>query len=405
MKTTPAATKTNAARLLDSLAIPYQLQAYEVDPEDLTAISVARKIGLPPEQVFKTLLAHTNSGEHLFAVIPGDAELDLKKLAHAAGAKKAELASLKEVEPLTGYIRGGVTVMAARKPFPAYADETIELHDLISVSAGQRGLQILLNPADYLRATEATIADLTKLNQQPATNNQQPAPMTYFHHVLGHLRKDLRLEWRGRDAINAMLFFSLLVVAIFSLAFDPTGYPTTTRQIAGGVLWVAILFSSVTALNQSWTREQRNQVLDAQRLAPSPASALFLGKALANMVFVTAVEAILAPIFIIFYNLHALGNVALLALILPLGTWALIVNGTFFAALGLRARSRELLLPLLLFPISIPALLAMVQATSGIITNDLDPIQINLWIKQLAAYDLIYTTLCILLFETILHAE
>jgi heme exporter protein B len=229
--------------------------------------------------------------------------------------------------------------------------------------------------------------------------------MNYFQHVLGHLLKDLRLEWRGRDAINAMLFFSLLVVAIFSLAFDPTSYPTTTRQISGGVLWVAILFSSVTALNQSWTREQRNQVLDAQRLAPSPASSLFLGKALANMVFVTAVEAILAPIFIVFYNLHALGNVALLALILPLGTWALIVNGTFFAALGLRARSRELLLPLLLFPISIPALLAMVQATSGIITNDLDPIQINLWIKQLAAYDLIYTTLCILLFETILHAE
>ena len=168
----PAApAKTNAARLLDTLNIPYELRTYEVDPEDLTAISVARKIGLPPEQVFKTLLAHTNSGDHLFAVIPGDAELDLKKLAQAAGAKKAELASLKEVEPLTGYIRGGVTVMAARKPFPAYADETIELHDVISVSAGQRGLQILLNPADYLRATEATIADLTK---SPTTNNQQP---------------------------------------------------------------------------------------------------------------------------------------------------------------------------------------------------------------------------------------
>lgn len=154
--------KTNAARLLDGLGITYELRAYEVDPEDLTALSVARKIGLPPEQVFKTLLAQTNDGEHLFAVIPGDAELDLKKLAHAAGAKKAELASLKEVEPLTGYIRGGVTVMAARKPFPAYADETIELHDLISISAGQRGLQILLAPADYLRAANATLADLTK---------------------------------------------------------------------------------------------------------------------------------------------------------------------------------------------------------------------------------------------------
>ena len=154
--------KTNAARILEGLGIAYTLQEYEVDPEDLTAISVARKIGLPPEQVFKTLLSQTNTGDHLFAVIPGDAGLDLKKLAHAASAKKAELASLKEVEPLTGYIRGGVTVMAARKPFPAYADDTIELHDVISVSAGQRGLQILLSPADYLRATEATLADLTK---------------------------------------------------------------------------------------------------------------------------------------------------------------------------------------------------------------------------------------------------
>ena len=156
--------KTNAARLLDSLSITYELRAYEVDPGDLTAISVARKIGLPPEQVFKTLLTHTNTGDYLFAVIPGDAELDLKKLAHAAGAKKAELASLKDVEPLTGYVRGGVTVMGAKKPFPAYADETIELFDVISVSAGLRGLQLVLDPADYLRAAEATVADLTKVS-------------------------------------------------------------------------------------------------------------------------------------------------------------------------------------------------------------------------------------------------
>lgn len=154
--------KTNAARLLDGLHIDYELRLYEVDLDDLTAVSVARKIGMPPEQVFKTLLAHTNTGEHVFAVIPGDAELDLKKLAHAAGAKKAELAALKELEPLTGYIRGGVTVMAARKPFPAFADETIDLFDAISVSAGQRGLQLVLSPADYLRASQAKVADLTK---------------------------------------------------------------------------------------------------------------------------------------------------------------------------------------------------------------------------------------------------
>ncbi|HMF65672.1 MAG TPA: heme exporter protein CcmB [Edaphobacter sp.] len=227
--------------------------------------------------------------------------------------------------------------------------------------------------------------------------------MNYFGHVLNHLRKDLRLEWRSRDSINGMLFFSLLVVVVFSMAFDPTA--STSRQIAGGIVWVAILFAATTALNQSWTRELRNDVMDAQRLAPSPASALFLGKALANMIFVLAVEAILAPLFTIFYNLHAVGPGWLLALIMPLGTWALVVNGTFFAALGIRTRNRELLLPLVLFPISIPALLAMVQATTGVLTAELDSIQLYLWVKVLVSYDIIFTTVCLLLFETVLHAE
>ncbi|SFS10587.1 Cys-tRNA(Pro)/Cys-tRNA(Cys) deacylase [Granulicella pectinivorans] len=157
-----APAKTNAARILDGLKIAYELRPYEVDLEDLSAPNVARKIGMPVEQVFKTLLTVAPTGEHFFAVIPGDDELDLKKLALAAGVKKVELASLKDVEPLTGYIRGGVTVMGAKKAFPAYADETIELHDAISVSAGLRGLQIILAPVDYLRAAEAEVADLTK---------------------------------------------------------------------------------------------------------------------------------------------------------------------------------------------------------------------------------------------------
>lgn len=229
--------------------------------------------------------------------------------------------------------------------------------------------------------------------------------MKYARYVLDHLVKDLRLEWRSRDSINGMLFFVLLVVVVFSIAFDPAGYPTVTRQISGGILWVGLLFASMTALNQSWTREQRNQVLEAQRMAPSPASALFLGKVLANMIFVLAVEAVLAPVFIVFFNLQVLGNAWLLALILPLGTWALVVNGTFFAAFGLRARNRELLLPLIFLPISIPAILMMVQATTGVLTGDLDPIQIRTWITQLAGFDIIYTTAGILLFETILNAE
>jgi Cys-tRNA(Pro)/Cys-tRNA(Cys) deacylase len=154
--------KTNAARILEDLGIAYTLQEYEVDPEDLTAINVARKIGLPVEQVFKTLLIITGPDQYAFAVIPGHAELDFKKLARAAGARKTEMVSLKDVQPLTGYIRGGVTVFGAKKDFPVFADETIELFDLISVSAGQRGTQILLAPQDYLRAAHATVADLTK---------------------------------------------------------------------------------------------------------------------------------------------------------------------------------------------------------------------------------------------------
>jgi Cys-tRNA(Pro)/Cys-tRNA(Cys) deacylase len=154
--------KTNAARILEGLGIAYQLQDYEVDPDDLSAIAVARKIGLPVEQVFKTLLTITGKEQYAFAVIPGNAELDFKKLARAAEVRKTEMASLKDVQPLTGYIRGGVTVFGAKKDFPVFADETVELFDFISVSAGQRGTQILLAPQDYLRATKAVIADLTK---------------------------------------------------------------------------------------------------------------------------------------------------------------------------------------------------------------------------------------------------
>jgi heme exporter protein B len=225
--------------------------------------------------------------------------------------------------------------------------------------------------------------------------------MSYAGYVLTHLRKDLKLEWRAREVINGMLFFALLVVVVFSLAFDPTSFPTVARQISGGLLWVGLLFASMTALNQSWARELHNQVLDAQRLAPSPASALFIGKALSNFIFVSVIEIVLAPVFAIFYNLHPLGQAWLLLLILPLGTWALTINGTFFAALSLRTRNRELLLPLVLCPIAMPALLAMIQATTNVLTGELEP---GLWIRLLFGYDVVFTIACVLLFETILNA-
>jgi heme exporter protein B len=158
----------------------------------------------------------------------------------------------------------------------------------------------------------------------------------------------------------------------------------------------------MTALPQSWARETAKSVLDAHRLSPAPASALFVGKALANFLFVCVVELALAPIFAVFYNLHPLGETWKLLIILPLGTWALVVNGTFFAALSLRTRNRETLLPLVLLPLSMPALLAMIQATTDVLTGEFEP---TLWIKVLVAYAVVFTTACVLLFDTVLNAD
>jgi len=215
-----------------------------------------------------------------------------------------------------------------------------------------------------------------------------------------HIAKDLRIEWRSLDAIISMLFFSGLVVVLFSIAFDPRG--EFAQHIAGGVLCVATMFASVSALNQAWSREIRHNVMDAQRMVPSPGSELYLAKVLVNFLFVSIVQIILAPFFFIFYNLHVAGQGWLLALVLPLGTWALVCNGIFFAALAMTSRNRELLLSLILFPIFIPALLAMVLATESILTGESDP---GLWIKLLVGYDVIFTTVSWLLFDTIFHSE
>ena len=152
--------KTNAARILDRLQVAYQLREYEVDPEDLTAQTVARKINLPIEQVFKTLVARGDRNGVCFAVVPGDAQLDLKALARLTGDRKIETVALKEVQPLTGYIRGGVTALGAKRDYPVFVDESALLFDVISISAGVRGTQILVAPQDYVRATSATLGEI-----------------------------------------------------------------------------------------------------------------------------------------------------------------------------------------------------------------------------------------------------
>lgn len=157
-----ATSKTNAVRLLERLGVPFELRQYEVDPEDLSAETVARKVGMPPEQVFKTLVARGDKHGVCLAVVPGNCELDLKALARATGDKKTETVALKEVEPLTGYIRGGVTALACKKDYPVYLDETAQLFEVISISAGVRGLQVLLTPDDYLRVANARLAPIAK---------------------------------------------------------------------------------------------------------------------------------------------------------------------------------------------------------------------------------------------------
>lgn len=224
--------------------------------------------------------------------------------------------------------------------------------------------------------------------------------MSFLAITRATLRKDIRIEWRSKDAINAMLFFALLIVVIFSFSFDPTA--EESRRIAGGLIWVGFLFAAVVALNQTWARELRNQVLDAYRVSPAPANPLFLAKALGNFIFVIALEAFMTPLFIMFYKLRALGPAWELVPIALLGTWALVVNGTFFAALSIRTRAREIMLPLLLFPLSIPALLGMVNATAAILTGEYSA---RFWIALLLAYDVVFTTACLLLFETVLEAE
>ncbi len=231
-------------------------------------------------------------------------------------------------------------------------------------------------------------------------SNRPLPPISGFRTTVASLVKDIRLEWRSKDAINSMLFFSLLVVVVFSFSFDPTAQES--RRIAGGLIWVAFLFAAIVALNQTWAREMRNQVLDAYRVSPAPANSLFLSKAIGNFLFVLLLEAVMTPLFIMFYQLRALGPAWQLVPIAVLGTWAIVINGTFFASISLRTRSREIMLPLLLFPISIPALLAMVEGTTSILSGELTA---RFWIALLLAYDVVFTMASLLLFETVLHAE
>jgi len=223
--------------------------------------------------------------------------------------------------------------------------------------------------------------------------------MTFAAASLAVLAKDLRAEFRTREVVNTSLLFSLIVLVIFSFAFEPTS--DQTREIAGGLLWIAITFAGVLALNRSFARELPNDALQGILASPISPAALYFGKVLANLVFMFLIEAVVLPLFAVFYNVSLLRHAAMLALIVLLGTWGFVILGTLLAAMTITVRTRELMLPVLLFPLMAPLLIAVVEATTMLLAGQ--PWRgYQLWIKLMLGFDVIFTAASLLLVEYVL---
>ena len=224
--------------------------------------------------------------------------------------------------------------------------------------------------------------------------------MAFVRQVMVIFGKDLRAELRTKEAINASLSFALVVLLLFSFAFDPS--EETTREISGGLLWIVFAFAGTLLLNRSFARELGNDCLDALISAPIPGSALFLGKALANFVLVLAVELIALPLFGVFYNVNWTKQFWPLMLVVMLGTWGMTVTGTIFSALTVNIRLREVMLPILNFPILIPALLGAMQLTNALVAGKPITSENDAWLKMLIGFDVMYTAVSVFLVETVL---
>jgi heme exporter protein B len=224
--------------------------------------------------------------------------------------------------------------------------------------------------------------------------------MEFLRLTLVVLLKDLRAELRTKEAINASFAFALVILVLFSFAFDPE--EDTTKAISGGLLWIVFAFAGTLVFNRSFARELPNDCLDALVAAPIPGAALFLGKALANYLLVLAIELVSLPVFGIFYNVHWTRQFPQLMLVLALGTWGLTVIGTVFSALTVNIRLREVMLPMLTYPILAPALMAAMQLTMQLIQgNAIGPETVR-WLNLLIAFDVVFTAVSLYLVETVL---
>ena len=225
--------------------------------------------------------------------------------------------------------------------------------------------------------------------------------MNFLRQTFTIAAKDLRAELRSKEAINASFSFSLTILLLFSFAFDPTA--ETTREISGGLLWIVFAFAGALILNRSFARELPNDCLDALISAPLPGSALFLGKALANLLLLLAVEAVCFPVFGIFYNnVRWTQQLLPLLLVLVLGTWGFTVIGTMFSALTVNIRLREVMLPLLVYPVMIPCLMAAMELTRHLVGGEPLDAEMIVWIKYLIGFDVIFTSLALALVDIVL---
>jgi heme exporter protein B len=212
--------------------------------------------------------------------------------------------------------------------------------------------------------------------------------------------KDLRSELRTKEAINASVAFSLVILVLFSFAFDPSS--EQVQEFSGGLLWLVFTFASALVLNRSFARETQNDCLDALIASPAPASALFVGKALANYALLMAVELISLPVFGIFYNVTWTARFGALLLVMLLGTWALTVIGTLFSALTVNLRLRELMLPTLVYPLLIPALMSAITLTTDLLSGTPLNSENLIWVRVLVAFDFIFTALATVFIDTVL---
>jgi heme exporter protein B len=212
--------------------------------------------------------------------------------------------------------------------------------------------------------------------------------------------KDLRAELRTKEAINASLAFALVILLMFSFAFDPEA--DTTREISGGLLWIVFAFAGTLILNRSFAREIPNDCLDALVAAPVPGAVLFLGKAIANYVLVLAVELVSLPVFGIFYNVKWTQQFWQLMGVLLLATWGMTVIGTIFSALTVNIRLREVMLPMLTYPILVPALIGAMRLTAGLVMGKPISGDDTAWLRMLVGFDVMYTVASLVLVETVL---